>query len=181
MKIFKLFFYFEPFPNHKCILNYYKTRQASPKGVSGPPVFQRKTERKNWVLNMFLRINSSRRKKIMESLKIMRSFKLSYAHIRSWELPKPKTGETFKCLYLRLETSFLRDLKALMMFVKIVVTNQSDNIKIDLTMVPGLTIADDISVISGRVLIHRKIIESDIFRQFVIISQTVRIQLPCWS
>ena len=43
----------------------------------------------------------------MESLKIMRSFKLSYAHIPSWELPKPKTGETFKCLYLKLTNQII--------------------------------------------------------------------------
>ena len=43
-----------------------------------------------------------------------------------------------------------------------------------------LTIRDDVSLISGRMLIHRKTIVSDICHQFIF-SQTVRIQLPCWS
>ena len=48
----------------------------------------------------------------MKSVKIMRSFKLSDAHIPSWEkafweLPKPKTGETFKCLYLKLTNQII--------------------------------------------------------------------------
>ena len=42
------------------------------------------------------------------------------------------------------------------------------------------TIIDDVSVISCQVLIHRKTIVNDVFHQFIF-SQTVRIQLPCWS
>ena len=47
-------------------------------------------------------------------------------------------------------------------------------------VVNNYTKMDNESVISGQMLIHRKIIESDIWQQSIF-SKTVRVQLCCWS